>query len=265
MADVYLVNAGLVLGLMLLIWAVSVLLRNVSIVDLVWGLGFVAIAWATLSVRWHRESPTQLFESPSVWLLPLCTTVWGVRLSGYLAWRNHGQGEDKRYAAMRERRREAFWWRSLYVVFLLQGVVMWIVSLPIQVGIGQAQPGWSLLHLLGIAMWALGLTFETLGDWQLARFKQDPDNRGRVLDRGLWRYTRHPNYFGDFCVWWGLYSLAAANGVAVWTVFSPAVMTLLLMRVSGVSLLEKSLSREKPDYAEYVRRTNAFFPWFPQS
>ena len=265
MSEVLLTNASVVAGLMLAVWVVSIPLRNVSIVDLAWGFGFVCIAWVSVLVASTDSVTAGWTERPSMCLLPLCTTLWGLRLTGYLAWRNHGRPEDKRYAAMRARRGNAFWWQSLFVVFLLQGVVMWVVSLPVQVGVAQAESGWAWVHAIGLVLWSVGLFFETVGDWQLARFKAQPENRGQVMDRGLWRYTRHPNYFGDFCVWWGLYALAAAHGASVWTVVSPLLMSIFLLRVSGVTLLEQSLREEKPDYAEYVRRTNAFVPWFPRS
>lgn len=266
MTDILLTNAGAVVGLMIVVWLVSVPLRNVSIIDIVWGLGFVVVAWITFALALSRDvyASSELSGTPSAWLLPTLTTIWGVRLSGYLAWRNHGQTEDKRYAAMREKRALSFWWRSLYIVFLLQAVLLWIISLPLQYGIASAQRGWSWTHGLGLVLFSVGLFFEAVGDWQLARFKSQPKNQGRVLDTGLWRYTRHPNYFGDFCVWWGLYMISIAHHSHLWTIISPILMSLLLMRVSGVTLLEQSLSR-KPEFADYARRTSAFFPLPPKS
>ena len=147
---------------------------------------------------------------------------------------------------------------SLFVVFGLQGLIMWVVSIPIQVAhFGITPLGW--IDAIGVGFWTVGWLFESIGDWQLARFKAKPDNRGQVMDRGLWRYTRHPNYFGDFMVWWGLYLFAAATG-AWWTIFSPVLISILLLRVSGVTLLESSLKRNRPGYVDYVARTCAFFP-----
>ncbi len=254
-SDVLLTNLSVIAGLMLVVWLISLPLRNVSIVDIVWGAGFVLIAWVTVAVTTG--------SGPSRWLLPVMTSLWGLRLSGYLAWRNIGKGEDKRYAAMRSKRSPQFAFTSLIMVFALQGAVMWIVSLPLQTGIAFAQSGWTWLHGLGIALWSVGLLFESIGDLQLARFKANPNNAGMVMNRGLWRYTRHPNYFGDFLVWWGLYATAIAHTTAIWTIIGPSVMTLFLMRVSGVSLLEQSLQQTRPGYAEYACETNAFFPWFP--
>lgn len=255
--EVLVLNAGLIAGLMAGVWLLSLLLRNASIVDVAWGAGFLLIAWVTFAATNGI--------GPSRWLLLGLTSIWGVRLSGYLAWRNAGRGEDKRYAAMRSKHGSRFAFVSLWTVFGLQGAVMWIVSLPVQVGMAAAQPGVSGWHVLGFCVWAVGLVFESVGDLQLARFQADPGNQRRVLMCGLWRYTRHPNYFGDFLVWWGLYFIAIAHGAALWTVVGPIVMSVFLMRVSGVTLLEKSLLRTRPEYARYQRETSAFFPWFPAS
>jgi steroid 5-alpha reductase family enzyme len=163
---------------------------------------------------------------------------------------------------MRERHGRRFPLVSLVTVFGLQGLLMWAVSLPVQAGqLGTAPIGW--LDAVGVAIWGVGLFFETVGDFQLARFKADPANRGKVMDGGLWRYTRHPNYFGDFMVWWGIYLVAVAGG-AWWTVVGPLVMTALLVRYSGAGLLEKTITRRRPEYAEYIRRTSGFFPLPPR-
>jgi len=195
-------------------------------------------------------------------LVSLLTSAWGLRLAGYLDWRNLGKGEDYRYRAMRERFGTRFPWISLFAVFGLQGLIMWVVAVPIQTAhFGTAPLGW--IDAVGVFFWTVGWLFESVGDWQLARFKAIPDNRGKVMDGGLWRYTRHPNYFGDFMVWWGLYVIAAAAG-GWWTIFSPVLMSFLLIRVSSVTLLERSLKQNRPGYEDYVARTNAFFPWPPK-
>ncbi|HKX76015.1 MAG TPA: DUF1295 domain-containing protein [Acidimicrobiia bacterium] len=248
--------AATVAGLMLITWLVSGLVKDASIVDLVWGLGFVLVAWAV-----YLRSP---LRSNVSLLILILVTVWGLRLSLYLAWRNLGKGEDYRYRAMRAKHGGKFFWVSLGTVYGLQGVLMWIVSLPIQAGISQPSPDpHPALITLGVAVWAVGLFFETVGDWQLARFKANPANQGTVMDRGLWRYTRHPNYFGDFCVWWGLYLIALAAG-HWWAIIGPLVMSALLMRYSGAGLLEKTIIQRRPGYDDYVRRTNAFFPGPPK-
>lgn len=252
--SVFAASAIVIALLMTAVWLVSLRLRDASIIDLVWGLGFVVVVW-TATIR--SESRT--------WLLPVLTTIWGLRLSLYLAWRNHGQPEDHRYQAMRRHHGRAFPLVSLLTVFALQGVVMWVVSLPLQAGSLPGGAEWPVLKVIGILLWAVGLLFEATGDWQLARFRSDPQNAGRVLDTGLWRYTRHPNYFGDFLVWWGLYLVAVSTSQAWWTVIGPAVMSVFLMRVSGVTLLEKTLRQTRPQYVDYIERTNAFFPGRPRA
>lgn len=250
-----LVNLLLVTAVMLALWLWSLRTRNVSIVDVCWGLGFVLISWVTLLL-----SETAVARS---WLMTTVVTLWGLRLSIHLAVRMAGKPEDYRYAAMRERQGPRFARWSLMWIFGLQGALLWIVSLPVQLAVPSPAPlNW--LDALGVAIWGLGWMCEAVADWQLQRFKADPAHAGQVLDRGLWRYTRHPNYFGDFLVWWGLFLLAVAAGVAWWIVISPLVMSVLLIRVSGVALLEQGLHQRRPAYAEYVRRTSPFFPWPPR-
>lgn len=250
-----LVSAVVIGVMMLVLWVVSLLVRNASIIDLVWGLGFVLVGWTTLYVA----------EAEARAWLPVClVTIWGARLSAYLAIRNHGKPEDYRYRAMREKHGRRFALVSLLTVFLLQGVVMWVVSLPLQLAHVDGE-AWLWLQVLGVVLFLNGLLFEAVGDWQLARFKADPENQGKVMRTGLWAYTRHPNYFGDFCVWWGLYLVVLGGGAPWWTVVGPVVMSLFLMKISGVTLLEKSLREKKAGYADYVESTNAFFPGRPRA
>lgn len=238
------------------VWILSVLAGKASYVDVFWGLGFIVTALNSIPFLAPSDARTVL-------LLGL-TVVWGLRLSLYVAWRNWGEPEDRRYADMRNHHGAKFWWVSLFTVFLLQSVLLGIVSLPIQIGMLKADPSpLRLLDFLGVGLWSVGMFFETVGDIQLARFKADPAHHGKVMDRGLWRYTRHPNYFGECCVWWGIY-LVAASGGAAWTIVSPVLMTFLLLRVSGVSLLENTIGERRPDYAAYQRRTSAFVPWLPK-
>lgn len=256
MLSLLLTNLLVTIAALTILWLVSIPLRDTSIIDPCWGLGFSLIAWLTL---W-QSSPRGI----GALLLVALTTLWGGRLALYLLLRNRGHGEDRRYASLRNSFGPSFWWISYPVVFLLQGLLMWIVSFPVQIGIAASadrSPGF--LSLLGLILFLVGFTFETLGDWQLARFKRNPQNRNRVMDRGLWRYTRHPNYFGDFTLWWGLYLIACDFG-AYWTIFSPLLMSFLLLRVSGVTLLERDISERRPDYLAYRRRTNAFFPGKPR-
>lgn len=255
MTPSHVLPAAVLAACMLALWALSLKLRDSSIVDIFWGAGFVLIAWMTF---FHAGGST-----PRSALAAVLTTIWGVRLSAYLAWRNVGRGEDPRYAAMRARHGAAWPLRSLFIVFGLQGALLWVVSLPVQEAIRAASPiGLGALDAIGVGLVAVGVLFETVGDWQLARFKADPANAGRLMDRGLWRYTRHPNYFGDFVTWWGLFCFGAAVGSA-WTVVGPIVMSVLLMRISGVPLTEQAMAK-KPGYDAYRRRTPAFFPWWPR-
>ena len=234
------------------VWWLSLRRRDVGIVDVFWGPGFALVAWLSIALAGSIS-----LRSLTAAVL---TTAWGLRLAVHLWLRNHGRPEDRRYAAMRARHGARFRWISLFTVFLLQAVVLWFVSFPVQAVATTSQVrALNVLDALGVTLWAVGFGFESIADRQLARFLADPRHRGRVLDRGLWRYTRHPNYFGDFCVWWGLYAIAAAGGAA-WTVFGPLLMSWLLLRVSGVTLLEREIGARRPEYAEYQARTNAFFP-----
>ncbi len=255
--EVFGASAGAIAVLMIGTWVVSVRLRNASIVDIVWGAGFVLVAWVSYALGDGVASRKMLLA----WMV----TLWGGRLAVYLFIRNHGKGEDPRYVAMRNRRGDKFARQSLWLVFGLQGVLMWIVSLPVQVGSVADQPA-SLgpVEIVGVILYTIGIYFESTGDFQLSQFKADPANAGQVMDQGLWRYTRHPNYFGDFCVWWGIWIVAAATGVGIYAVVGPIVMTFFLLRVSGVAMLERSIGKRRPGYDEYVRTTNAFFPAPPK-
>jgi steroid 5-alpha reductase family enzyme len=243
---------------MVVMWLISVKLRDASIVDPYWGSGLVLLAW----LYFFLEDA----QTPRKWLVAGLVTLWGLRLSLHLLRRNRGKGEDYRYRAMRESWGKRFWWVSLFTVFLLQGLIQWTVALPIWQSMRSARPSsLTWIDLVGVAVVVVGLLFETFGDLQLARFKSDPANRGKLLTHGLWRYTRHPNYFGDALVWWGLTLIALSTPTSLWTLVSPVIMTILLMKVSGVALLEKELSKSKPGYREYVESTNAFLPWFPRT
>lgn len=242
--------------LMVTTWIVSLIVRNASIVDITWGFGF-ALVGAVLWLSEGRPRGVQL-------LVTVMVVVWGLRLTAYLAWRNIGHGEDFRYRAMRKRWGARFGLISLGTVFLFQGLMMWVVSLGVQMVHRSDGASVGVLGIVGLVLWIIGLGFEAIGDLQLARFKANADNAGKVMNQGLWRYTRHPNYFGDTCVWWGIAIAASTVPVARWGLVGALLMNVLLVRVSGVALLEKSLSRRKPGYEEYVKSTSAFIPRPPR-
>jgi steroid 5-alpha reductase family enzyme len=227
--------------------------RNVGLVDIFWSLFFLLAA----ALYAFTAEPA----GPRSTLVLVLVCVWSARLAAYLAARNWNAPEDHRYRKIRERNEPGFQWKSLYLVFALQGVLAWIISAPLAAAVASAAP-LSAVDWAGALLVAFGIAFESIADAQLARFRRDPASAGRVLDRGLWRWSRHPNYFGECCVWWGFYLIALAAGGA-WTVFAPLLMTLLLLRVSGVALLEKDIGGRRPAYREYVARTSAFLPWPP--
>lgn len=234
-------------------WLISLWRNDVSIVDSLWSLMFllVVLVYAGVSAQ----------IGPRGFFVLALVAVWALRLSVYITWRNHGQPEDYRYQEIRANNEPGFRFKSLYIVFILQAALAWIISLPLAAAIG-SQGDIGFFDYAGLALWTVGVIFEALGDLQLSRFRKDPRNEGKVLDTGLWRYTRHPNYFGNFTLWWGFY-LVALSGGGWWTIVSPLLMTFLLLKVSGVALLEKDISGRRPQYQQYIRRTNAFFPGFP--
>jgi steroid 5-alpha reductase family enzyme len=236
-------------------WIVSVFRRDVSIVDSLWSVLFLLVVLVYVG--------TSEQVGPRAWLATGMVALWALRLSIYITVRNHGEPEDRRYRAIRRNNQPHFWLKSLFMVFLLQGFLAWVIVLPALAAVsGQASPG--PLDWIGVVLWAAGFLFESAGDWQLARFRRGEGSGDAVLDTGLWRYTRHPNYFGEALLWWGIYLLAVGAG-AWWTVFAPLLMTYLLLRVSGVALLEKDISDRRPAYRKYVERTSAFVPWPPRT
>jgi steroid 5-alpha reductase family enzyme len=252
--QVWLTGLGAACVLMVVTWVASLIRRDASLVDRVWGLAFVVLAWTYLLVGGVGTTRAALVVT--------LVTVWGLRLSAFIAWRNWGHGEDARYAAMRARRPDSFAARSLGTVFLLQAGLAWLISVPLLAAIAVSGPMLGWLDLLGVLLWLVGFVFEALGDHQLSRFLADPANRGMVMDRGLWRYTRHPNYFGDTVVWWAYLAFALSVG-AWWAIAGTTLMSYLIVKVSGVALTERRMNRSpsrRVGHDEYVRRTNAFFP-----
>ena len=247
----------IIMIMMTTLWLVSVILKNASIVDIFWGFGFVVA-----SVFYFLKAGGN--DSRKIIILTL-VAVWGLRLSTYLAWRNIGKGEDYRYRNFRKNYGEnRYWWISFFQVFLLQGTLMWLISAPLLGALYYGQNNQlNIFDYAGIAFWLTGFMFEAGGDYQLAVFKDDPSNKGKVLDRGFWRYTRHPNYFGDSAVWWGyaLFCLAAGSYIPI---AGSILMTAMIIKISGVAMLEKSLKEQKPQYREYIEKTSSFLPWFPK-
>lgn len=257
MIELYIWNLLYVMIFITFIWLLSLKLKDASIMDIFWGLGFILVAWLTF-IMGHGFSGRKL-------LVAILVSLWGLRLATHLAVRNIGKGEDRRYQAWRKRYGNRFWWISFFTVFCLQGFLIWVISLGIQTAQLATRPDHFVwLDCFGSLVWAMGFFFEALSDWQLAKFQSDPNSRGKVMNRGLWAYTRHPNYFGEALIWWGFFLICLVNMSHAWTVISPLVMTFLLLRVSGVAMLERDISKRRPEYQAYIRNTSAFVPWFPK-
>jgi len=248
---------GAALLLAFLTWLASLQQQDVSLVDRTWSLMIAAPAF-TYALLLPATGGRR-------WVALALLSAWALRLSWHITSRNWGHGEDRRYQAIRARNQPHFAFKSLYLVFALQAVLAWLVSAPLfATAVGSREP--NLLDLAGVALAAFGIVFEAVADAQLRRFTADPRHRGQVLDTGLWRYSRHPNYFGECCAWWGLFllALAGAGWSGLWSVVSPLAMTFLLLKVSGVSLLEQDIVERRPKYRDYVARTPAFFPGRPR-
>jgi steroid 5-alpha reductase family enzyme len=241
-------------------WLASLPLRDASLADRTWSL-MIALPGVAYALLLAPQAGT---HDRITWMLVL-VCVWALRLAAHITWRNRGHGEDRRYAAMRAEHGASFPLRSLFTVFLLQAVLAWIVSWPLLAGAASTRE-LGILDWIGAGVAAFGIVFEAVADAQLARFRADPANRGQVMQHGLWRYSRHPNYFGEACIWWGLGAMALAGGglAAAWTLASPLLMTVLLLRVSGVTLLEKDITERRPAYRDYIGRTSAFVPRPPR-
>lgn len=253
----YIQGFFIVMAMLTIVWIVSVRMVNAGIVDPFWGLGFVLV-----NAFYFFNTPT---ENLRKWILLALVSIWGLRLFAYLWWRNWGKPEDYRYAQFRQRYGATrYWWFSFFQVFLLQGILLWMISAPLfAVNYNTENASLTFWDALAILCWIIGFAFEAGGDYQLVKFKSNPANKGKVLNTGFWKYTRHPNYFGDACVWWGFafFSMAVQS---YWSVLGSLLMTFLLVNVSGVALLEKALKTNKPQYDEYIRKTSSFFPWFPK-
>ncbi|MBI1277964.1 MAG: DUF1295 domain-containing protein [Anaerolineaceae bacterium] len=258
MLQVMLISLAAIMIYMTVLWLVSLPMKNSGIVDIFWGPGFALAAWIYFWLTPDGFQPRKL-------LMVALVTLWGLRLGWHIGRRNFGHEEDYRYNAWRKANGAIWWWKSFFQVFALQGFLMWLISTPLLVAQYSPEPTTlTIFDLLGMLLWLVGFLFEAVGDWQLTRFKTESDNKGKVMRAGLWRYTRHPNYFGDAALWWGYFLIALSVSNGFITIFSPILMTVMLMRVSGVALLEKNLKKTKPEYADYIATTNAFFPGPPR-
>ena len=242
-----------VIGWMSILWILSLMLKDSSIIDIFWGFSFVL-----MSAFYFRESGN--YESLDYIFLFMCF-FWGSRLTFYLGIRNIGKPEDFRYQQFRKEGGTNYWWISFFRVFLLQGILVWILSSIFFIAYESSGESLEWTHMLGIAVWCIGVFFETVGDAQLKKFKSNPANKGKILNTGLWGLTRHPNYFGDAMVWWGLYIFGFAMSHSIIFIAMPMLMTFLLRRVSGVAMLENTLKKTKPDFEQYCKETPAFFPF----
>lgn len=254
--QVYLQGLLLIVVFFTIVWGISVMLKNASIVDIFWGAGFVLVG-----VFYFIVTPD--YSTRKI-LAVLLVTVWGLRLSIHIMARNMGKPEDYRYQEFRRSYGEKrYWWFSYFQVFLLQGFLLWLISAPLLVISFYTEKPFGVIDFIALLVWIIGLVFEAGGDWQLARFKADPKNNGKLLTTGFWKYTRHPNYFGDASVWWGFALFSVAAGCYL-PLLSALLMNWLLLRVSGVAMLERTLKNTKPGFEDYTKRTSAFFPWLPE-
>src|SRR5690606_40508037 len=252
-------SLGIAIGVEILLWLVSLKTRDATLADVWWGLGF-----ATIAVASYIHSAGVGVESRRLLLMAL-TVIWGARLAIYIYARSHGKPEDHRYAAYRKAAGPDTARVMFRKVFGIQGLMMWITSIPVQVGMFLVQPETlGVWAAIGAAVWLIGFVIETVADWQMTIFKRDPANRGKPLATGVWRYTRHPNYFGDAMVWWGLFLITCDNPVAWLFIFAPIRMHYRLAYRQSLKLLEKNIGTTKPEYAHYVATTNRFYPWFPR-
>ena len=248
--EIYLAGLLAAFVLAVLTWLLSLYLQDVSIVDSAWPLMFLAAATLFVVTAGNTDSRT--------FLVLTLVALWALRLFAHLTWRNWGEPEDRRYQAIREKYSPNFALKSLFIIFSFQAMLAWIIAMPLWPAL-TTQSAFSAWDIIGITLWSSGMFFEAIGDWQLARFKARPENHGKVMDRGLWRYTRHPNYFGECLIWWGFYAFAVGSG-AWWTIVGPLLITWLLLKFSGVVMLETTIVERRPAYREYIARTNTFIP-----
>ena len=238
-------------------FAIALAAGKHSVADSAWGVGIALAALVSFGVSQGHGDPARRA------LLLAASIIWGARLAVYVGWRNHGQPEDPRYRDMLARAKGNRNLYALRMIYLLQALILWLATLPVQLGMRQNAPPGSLA-VIGAVLFAAGFFFETAGDWQLARFKADPAHRGQIMDQGLWRYTRHPNYFGDFCMWWGLFGIGLGSWAGLATIIGPLLMTFILTRGTGASMTDRRMIASRPRYADYVARTSGFIPLPPR-
>jgi len=256
-----LINAAASLAVALIVglttFVVGTRMNRHRVVDIAWGIGFAAIAVTTLVLSHDHGDP--LIR----WLVTAMTVVWGLRLALHIGIRSRGHDEDPRYEKLLSKAPGNRTWYAFRIVYLLQAGLIWFISIPVQVAQYDDSPSIVVL-VVALVVWLVGMYFEAVGDHQLAAFRNDPGNRGKVLDTGLWRYTRHPNYFGDACVWWGLFLAACSSWVGIATILSPLVMTYFLAGKTGKPLMDEHLRATRPGYVDYIRRTSGFIPLPPK-
>jgi steroid 5-alpha reductase family enzyme len=254
---IFIINICAIMLLMLTGWLISLAVKNAALADRIWGLGFILVAWVTFIQVGHDAAKTMM--------IPALTTIWGLRLFIHISWRSRGKGEDPRYGAMRKKHGKAFWIISLFKVFIVQGLFMWTISFVVQYGqAARYDAAINAFDIAGMLIWTVGLFFESVSDWQLARFISNHENRGKIMNRGLWKYSRHPNYFGESCIWWGMFIIVLQAPGGIVTIISPLLITYTLLRVSGVTLMERTIFGDNPDYKKYVESTSSFIPWLPK-
>ncbi len=251
-------SAAALLVMMGVTFAVALRAGKHSVVDTAWGIGIAVVAVVSLLASTGHGQPARRY------LLLAAAVIWGLRLAAYIGWRNHGKPEDPRYRDMLSRAKGDKNAYAFRVIYLLQALILWVATLPVQAGMLERAPA-GPLTVIGAVVWLAGFVFESVGDWQLARFKADPGHQGMIMDRGLWRYTRHPNYFGDFCMWWGLFLISLGSVAGLAFVVAPLLMTYILTRGTGARMTDRRMTAARPGYADYVARTSGFFPLPPKS
>jgi steroid 5-alpha reductase family enzyme len=252
-----LITGGALLVVMAVAFTVAIKTGRHSVVDTAWGIGLALAAVAALLSSIGHGQPARRYT------LLAASVLWGLRLAAYIGWRNHGKGEDPRYRDLLSRARGNKNLYALRVIYLLQALILWLATVPVQAGMLERAPAGALV-VIGALVWLGGFVFESVGDWQLARFKAEPAHQGMIMDRGLWRYTRHPNYFGDFCMWWGLFLISLGSRVELLFVFAPLLMTYILIRGTGQRMTDRRMTASRPQYADYVARTSGFVPLPPK-